>query len=175
MSSVPNLPGARNTPSPSCFDSYSTASSSRQINRIFQRNISGEQQSMHLQQVKYNYKVQDKCTNNHFRPLMAPSQKELQLKSNMASPSGVHVFSLPVRRIRGLSAALNRLNMCEYVIETVGRIIEDREQEATSSNPYGVTFRLEEQVERARGVQLKCSFVDMDEVQPEVYYNRIYK
>ncbi|KAM7537200.1 hypothetical protein Aperf_G00000076629 [Anoplocephala perfoliata] len=174
MYSFPNLPRTRNTLSSSYFGWHNAAPSYHQVNRVFGRNLSAEQQP--LQQAKCDYKSQDNRTTNHFRPLIAPDQEEPKANSHIASSSGVHVFSLPIRRIRGFSAALNKLNMCEYIIETVGRIIEDRDQEeSSSSNPCGVIFHLEEQVERARGVQIKCSFVDIDETQPEVYYNRIYR
>ncbi|KAL5970528.1 Spermatogenesis-associated protein 22 [Taenia solium] len=85
--------------------------------------------------------------------------------------SGLRVFSVPVRRVRGLTAALNKLDPCPFIFETVGRIVECE----ASSDSCVLTFRLEDQSERPHAVQLNCRFEDVDEICPEIFNGRIYR
>lgn len=110
---------------------------------------------------------------NQFRPLVPPCLEETKSQSAAKSLTGVHVFSLPIRRIRGLTAALNKNNSCEYIFETVGRIVE--EESSSAVIPFGVTFRLEELNNRKKGIHLKCIYVDMEDIKPDIYYNGIYR
>ncbi|VDD82590.1 unnamed protein product [Mesocestoides corti] len=95
------------------------------------------------------------------------TQKTLEMSS-----AGLRVFSVPVRRIRGLTPMLNKLENCPYIFETVGTIVESDE---TPSLSHSVAFYLEELANKSRGVQLKCNFSDIDGIHPEIYYGRIYR
>ncbi|KAM3178241.1 hypothetical protein ACTXT7_002950 [Hymenolepis weldensis] len=172
MFSVSNLPGSNSVVSPLNLKSCGAHSSYRQIDKVTQQNVF-QTQYKPSQSTKFNFKHQTNSNPGQFRPLMAPSLEASRSQTKIKSSPGVHVFSLPIRRIRGLAAALNRQTSCEYIFETVGRIIE--EETPSKSIPCGVTFRLEEHNGHAKGVHLKCVFVDIDDVKPEIYYNGVYR
>lgn len=173
MFSVSNLPGSHSAISPSNSKSYGAHSSYRQIDKVTQQNVLQTQQYKPSQSAKFNFKHQTSPNSGQFRPLMSPSLEASKSQTITKSSSGVHVFSLPIRRIRGLAAALNRQTSCEYIFETVGRITE--EETPSTSIPCGVTFRLEEHNGHAKGVHLKCVFVDIEDIKPEIYYNGVYR
>ncbi|VUZ51484.1 unnamed protein product [Hymenolepis diminuta] len=173
MFSVSNLPGSHSSVFPSNSKSYEAHSSYRQIDKVTQQNIFQTQKYKPSRSAKFNFKHQTSPNSGQFRPLMTPSLEASKSQIKTKSSSGVHVFSLPIRRIRGLAAVLNRQTSCEYIFETVGRITEEETPSATI--PCGVTFRLEEHNGHTKGVYLKCIFVDIEDIKPEIYYNGVYR
>ncbi|VDO05705.1 unnamed protein product [Rodentolepis nana] len=128
---------------------------------------------MPLQSTKFNFEHQTNVSSSQFRPLMASSLEASKPQTNAKLSAGVHIFSLPIRRIRGLATALNRQTSCEYIFETVGRIIE--EETPFKNVSCGIAFRLEEYNGQARGLHLKCIFVDMEDINPTIHYNGVYR
>ncbi len=86
--------------------------------------------------------------------------------------AGLQTLSVPIRRVRGLATALNKLDHLSYVFETVGTILESDDAPPVLG---GITFLLEELASRQRGVQLKCQYTDVDGIRPEVYFGQVYR
>nr|CDS30865.1 spermatogenesis associated protein 22 [Hymenolepis microstoma] len=129
--------------------------------------------SMPLQPAKFTSEHQANLSSSQFRPLMASRLEASKPQTNAKSSTGVHIFSLPIRRIRGLATALNKQTSCEYIFETVGRITE--EESPSKSLSYGIPFRLEEYNAQTRGLHLKCVFVDMEDINPAINSNGVYR
>ncbi|KAL5110875.1 hypothetical protein TcWFU_009069 [Taenia crassiceps] len=125
-----------------------------------------------MQGVKNTFDKEHKTATKQTLSFPDPRKEFARSKDLGMSNSGLRVFSVPVRRVRGLTAALNKLDQCPFIFETVGRIVEC---EMTSSKSCLLVFRLEEQSERSHAVQLNCRFEDVDGSCPEIFNGRIYR
>ncbi|KAH9282434.1 hypothetical protein ECG_04529 [Echinococcus granulosus] len=172
MSSVSNASEKRN-PLSTSFHSHYQKNVSFCRENVFPTRINPHQKLFNIPNgVKFAFNKEAKSASKPTLSLSSTCKENMKSTSPEMPTTGLRVFSVPVRRVRGLTAALNKLDSCPFIFETVGRIVECKK---TSSACCVLTFRLEERSERPRGVQLKCQFEDVDEICPEIFNGRIYR
>nr|VZI03816.1 unnamed protein product [Spirometra erinaceieuropaei] len=101
-----------------------------------------------------------------------PDRKRRNEETNKADAnSGLRVFSVHLRRIRGLTLALNRISQLSYILETVGILSISPNESSTYKNFY---FELQELENRPHPVRLKCLYSDIDGVNPDINVGDVY-